>query len=173
MVNPRDMVARSPTSGMWLDIPDFVGEIQFSVKLLQGEYMDVGLVQGQGAANMIQLITWEQVAVCCDLDGSSEYYVGNIKFCNEESLLAYKINLQITITCATSPPPTNPPAWAGSLLGCHSSGGGGPESPRGSCDAVVGSRVPVALLSGQQVVIVPVEQEHQERRSGGANTGFV
>ena len=42
-----------------------------------------------------------------------------------------------------------------------------------SCDAVVGSRVPVALLSGQQVVIVPVEQEHQERQSGGANTGSV
>ena len=57
MVNPRDMVARSPTSGMWLDIPDFVGEVQFSVKLLQGEYMDVGLVQGQGAANLIQLIS--------------------------------------------------------------------------------------------------------------------
>ena len=48
MVDPKDMVAR---------LPDFVGEVQFSVKLLQGEYMDVGLVQGQGAANMIQLIS--------------------------------------------------------------------------------------------------------------------
>ena len=41
----------------WLDIPDFVGEVQFSVKLLQREYMDVGLVQGQGFANMIQLLS--------------------------------------------------------------------------------------------------------------------
>ena len=77
------------------------------------------------------------------------------------------------IRMCNPPSSPNPPAWGGSLPGCHSSGNGGPESPRGSCDAVVGSRALVALLSGQQVVIVPVEQEHQERPSGGANTGSV
>ena len=48
MVDPGDIVVR---------LPDFVAEIQFSVKLVQGECMDVGLVQGQGFANMIQLIS--------------------------------------------------------------------------------------------------------------------
>ena len=39
-----------------LDIPHFVGEIELRVKLLQGECMDMGLVQGKAVADMIQFI---------------------------------------------------------------------------------------------------------------------
>ena len=51
----------------WWDIPHFVGEIELCVKLLQGECMDMGLVQGKAVADMVQFIVWEEVTVCRDL----------------------------------------------------------------------------------------------------------
>ena len=61
----------------WLYIPHSIGEIQFSVKLLQGKCMDLGLVQEKGIANTSKFIMWEEVAVCCNLDVVN---VGNLSF---------------------------------------------------------------------------------------------
>ena len=55
MVDLHNMVDYLLVLCAW-DVPNFVGEIELCVKLLEGERMDMGLVQGKGIADMVQFI---------------------------------------------------------------------------------------------------------------------
>jgi len=50
-----------------MHIPHFFGEVQLCVEFLQREHVDMGRVQ-EVTANVTQFISWEEVAVCGDLD---------------------------------------------------------------------------------------------------------
>ena len=83
-------------------------------------------------------------------------------------LVSYKIPI-------TLPPfPLSPylllPVWVALLLGCCSSGCGGPGIPELSCGVARGSRFLTVPLSGQLGVCVLVGQGHRGRQSGVAGT---
>ena len=52
MVDRHNMVDYLLVLCAW-DVPNFVGEIELCVKLLQGECMDMGLVQGKDIADTV------------------------------------------------------------------------------------------------------------------------
>ena len=56
MVDLHNMVDYLLVLCAW-DVPNFVGETELCVKLLQGECMDMGLVQGKDIADTVQFIT--------------------------------------------------------------------------------------------------------------------
>ena len=53
-----------------MHIPHFVGEVQLCVEFLQRERMDMGRVQEEVIADVIQFVSRKEVAVCGDLDST-------------------------------------------------------------------------------------------------------
>jgi len=127
----------------------------------------MGRVREEVITNVIQFISWEEVAACGDLQAVNSTYYG-------VTTIWYGVLYLIRYEVPSFPIPPFPlsplPAWVGPLLGCFSFGCGELESPELSCGAAHGSRVLTVPLSGQRGVCILVGQEHQGRQSGVAGT---